>query len=63
MEPRDSGVLVRTCQGQGTIRATAASGSSAGRVVAEVECDVGMQCRTVLPNVLVGPPSSARDRR
>ena len=44
------------CQGQGTIRATAASGSSAGRVVAEVECDV-MQCRTVLHSVLVGPPS------
>ena len=38
-------------------------GSSAGRVVAEVEFDVGMQCRTVLLNVFVGPPSSARDRR
>ena len=53
---------MRTCQGQGTIRATAASGSSAGRVVAEVECDVGMQCRTVLLNVLVGPvPSTGAD--
>ena len=31
MESRDSGVLMRTGQGQGTIRATVASGSSAGR--------------------------------
>ena len=28
-----------------------------------LECDVGMQCRTVLLNVFVGPPSSALDRR
>ena len=45
MESRDSGVLVRTCQRQGTNRATAASGSTASRVVSEVECDVGMQRR------------------
>ena len=39
MEFRDCGVLVRTGQSQGTIRATDSPGSSAGCMAEEVECD------------------------